>query len=127
MKANQQEGESFRVAPRGQGGDALILAGGVAKGAFAAGAVLALAQRTPLRVRRIVATSAGALTAVFLASAVRDGRDLGVAASELVGLWRSKATAADSLDVSPGALANRTGFSTNRKLLSLMRKYVRPA
>lgn len=127
MKASDRETESVPEASTCPGGDALILAGGVAKGAFAAGAVLALAQRTPLRVRRIVATSAGALTAVFLASAVRDGRDLGVAASELVGLWRSKATAADSFDLSPGALAARTGFSTNRKLLSLLRKYVRPA
>jgi predicted acylesterase/phospholipase RssA len=127
MKASDHDTEfSPEPSPRA-GGDALILAGGVAKGAFAAGAVLALARRTPLRVRRIVATSAGALTAVFLASAVRDGRDIGVAASELVGLWRSKATAADSFDVSPGALASRTGFSTNRKLLALLRKYVRPA
>jgi len=122
------DGDSFHDdAPRRRGGDALILAGGVAKGAFAAGAVLALARRTPLRVRRIVATSAGALSAVFLASAVRDGRDLGVAAAELAALWRTKATAAGAFDVSPGALATRTGFSTNRKLLSLMRKYVRPA
>ena len=74
-----------------------------------------------------MATSAGALSAVFLASAVRDGRDLGVAAAELAALWRTKATAAGASDVSPGALATRTGFSTNRKLLSLMRKYVRPA
>jgi len=127
MKASDHDTNPFPEAPARMRGDALILAGGVAKGAFAAGAVHALALRTPLRVRRIVATSAGALTAVFLASAVRDGRDLGVAASELVGLWRSKATAADSFDISPGALATRTGFSTNRKLLALLRKYVRPA
>jgi predicted acylesterase/phospholipase RssA len=127
MKASDHDHDSFPDASPRMRGDALILAGGVAKGAFAAGAVNALAQRTPLRVRRIVATSAGALTAVFLASAVRDGRDLGVAASELVGLWRSKATAADSFDLSPGALATRTGLSTNRKLLALLRKYVRPA
>jgi predicted acylesterase/phospholipase RssA len=126
MKNHEPDNDAPNESPRPRG-DALILAGGVAKGAFAAGAVLALAQRTPLRVRRIVGTSAGALTAVFLASAVRDGRDLGVAASELAGLWRSKATAADTFDVSPGALASRTGFSSSRKLLSLLRKYVRPA
>ncbi len=109
MKASDHDHDSFPDASPRMRGDALILAGGVAKGAFAAGAVNALAQRTPLRVRRIVATSAGALTAVFLASAVRDGRDLGVAASELVGLWRSKATAADSFDVSPGASRRARG------------------
>ena len=128
MKTNEPVSDSFDDAPtRPRGGDALILAGGVAKGAFAAGAVHCLAQRTPLRVRRIVGTSSGAISAVFLAAAVRDGRDLGVAAAELVALWRTKATVADAFDVSPGALATRTGFSTNRKLLALMRKYVRPA
>ncbi len=108
-------------------GDAIILAGGVAKGAFAAGAVCALAESTPLRVRRIVATSAGALSAVFLASAIRDGRDLAVAAAELVALWRSKATVAGAFELSAGAIASRTGFSTSRKLLALMRQYVRPS
>jgi NTE family protein len=121
-------GEAPGVAnARRPAGDALILAGGVAKGAFAAGAVRALAERTPLRVRRIVATSAGAISAVFLASALRDGRDLSVAAAELVALWRSKATVAGAFDVSAGGIAGRTGFSTSRKLLALMRQYVRPA
>jgi len=121
------EAPTGMTTSRSRGGDALILAGGVAKGAFAAGAVLALAQSTPLRVRRIVATSAGALNAVFLASALRDGRDLAVAAAELVALWRTKATVAGAFDVSAGGIASRTGFSTSRKLLSLMRQYVRPA
>ena len=53
--------DSFSRARTASRGDAIVLAGGVAKGAFAAGAVLALAQRVPLRVRRIVATSWAAL------------------------------------------------------------------
>lgn len=126
MKTNDGTAVGMTRA-RTRGGDALILAGGVAKGAFAAGAVLALAQSTPLRVRRIVATSAGALNAVFLASALRDGRELAVASAELVELWRTKATVAGAFDVSAGGIASRTGFSTSRKLLALMRQYVRPA
>jgi predicted acylesterase/phospholipase RssA len=112
---------------RRRGGDALVLAGGVAKGAFIAGAVLALAQSIPLRVRRIVATSSGALSAVFLASALRDGRDLAVASAELVAIWREKATVAGAFEWSPGGIARRTGLSTSAKLLALMRRYVRPA
>jgi len=115
------------LPPRHRGGDALVLAGGVAKGAFIAGAVLALAQSTQLRVRRIVATSSGALSAVFLASAIRDGRDLAVASAELVALWREKATVAGAFEWSPGGIARRTGLSTSAKLLALMRQYVRPA
>jgi predicted acylesterase/phospholipase RssA len=112
---------------RRRAGDALVLAGGVAKGAFISGAVLALAQTVPLRIRRIVATSSGALSAVFLASAIRDGRDLAVAGAELVALWREKATVAGAFDWSPTGIARRTGFSTSAKLLALMRQYVRPA
>jgi predicted acylesterase/phospholipase RssA len=115
------------ISTRRPGGDALVLAGGVAKGAFIAGAVLALAQSTPLRVRRIVATSSGALSAVFVASAIRDGRDLTVAGAELVALWREKATVAGAFDWSAGGIARRTGLSTSAKLLALMRQYVRPA
>lgn len=115
------------LTTRRPGGDALVLAGGVAKGAFIAGAVLALAQSTPLRVRRIVATSSGALSAVFLASAIRDGRDLAVAGAELVALWREKATVSGAFDWSASGIARRTGLSTSAKLLALMRQYVRPA
>ena len=121
------EEDRTALVRRARGGDALILAGGVAKGAFIAGAVLALAQTVPLRVRRIVATSSGALSAVLLAAAIRDGRGLGVAGAELAAIWREKATVAGAFDVSPGGIASRTGFSTSAKLLALLRQYVRPA
>jgi predicted acylesterase/phospholipase RssA len=113
--------------PRPRGGDALILAGGVAKGAFIAGAVLGLAQTVPLRVRRIVATSSGALSGVLLAAAIRDGRGLAIAGAELAALWREKASVAGAFDLSPAGIASRTGLSTSAKLMALLRQYVRPA
>ncbi len=121
------ESPSSRALLRRRPGDALVLAGGVAKGAFAAGAVLALAQHLPLRVRRIVATSSGALSAVFLASAIRDGRDLAVAGAELTAIWRERATVAGTFAWSPLGIAQRVGLSTNAKIVDLLRQYVRPA
>jgi predicted acylesterase/phospholipase RssA len=121
------EGSGSRAILRRRPGDALVLAGGVAKGAFAAGAVLALAQHIPLRIRRIVATSSGALSAVFLASAIRDGRDLAVAGAELAAIWRERATVAGAFAWSPMGIAQRVGLSTNAKIVDLLRQYVRPA
>lgn len=125
MKASSSSSSS--VPPR-RGVDALVLAGGVAKGAFTAGAVRALAEEVAsLRVRRIVATSAGALNGVFLAAALRDGRALSVAAAELAALWREKATVSGAFDITPTGIATRTGLSTSAKLLGLMRQYIHPA
>ena len=60
--------------------DALVLAGGVAKGAFSAGALSVLSDpetkaRLGLDVSRIVGASSGALNGVFYAAAIRSGNE----------------------------------------------------
>jgi predicted acylesterase/phospholipase RssA len=105
--------------------DALVLAGGVAKGPFIAGALAHLIQDRDLDVRRIVATSSGALSAAFLAAAIRRG-DAAEAVCDLCDLWIDHGTFADAFDVSVRGIAALEGLSTNARLLDLLRRYVRP-
>lgn len=106
--------------------DAVVLAGAVARGAFEAGALRALACHVcDLEIVRIVATSAGALNGVFLARELAAGRGDRVG-DELEKLWIERATlAAIASPTAAGALA-LDGVTTSDKLRELLRAYVLP-
>ncbi len=110
--------------------DALILAGGVAKGAFTGGALRALLDPSvnphPARVRRIVAASSGALNAAYVASALARGRG-DAAGLELEALWLEHATAARTFDPTLAGIVGLEGFSSGDKLRALLRDQIRPA
>ncbi len=105
--------------------DAIIIGGGVAKGAFAAGA-LSVLGKAGLRVRRIVGTSSGAICAAYLARAVRSGTEA-TAGDELARLWLEDATLAQGFSVSPRGILRLEGISTARKLIGLLREHIAPA
>lgn len=110
--------------------DALILAGGVAKGAFTSGALASLfdpAQNpAPPRVRRIVAASSGALNAAYLASAVQRCSEA-TAGFELESIWLEHASAARAFAPNLVGMLSLEGFSSGEKLLGILRRYVRPS
>jgi predicted acylesterase/phospholipase RssA len=71
-------------------GVAIVLAGAVAQGAFGVGAVSYLAEaEKECPIRRVAATSSGALTATLVAAGVATG-DLRFAADVAKGLWLDK-------------------------------------
>lgn len=104
---------------------ALVLAGGVLKGAFEAGALEVLAARG-IGVRRIVAASSGALNGAAYAAGVRARRDAG-AARDLVQVWLDEASLRGAIHPSLGAILRLQGFSDQTKLLELLRRHVRPS
>ena len=107
--------------------DAVIFAGGIARGAFGAGALSVLLERVPdLDVRRVVATSSGALNGAYFARAIRSGvaRTAGV---ELEKLWIEEGTASHAFDLSVQSLATLTAISNNARLLDLLRENVKPS
>src|SRR5207248_7311569 len=81
---------------------AIILAGGVAKGGFEAGALEILSERG-IPVSHIVAASAGALNGVAYAAGVRAGRE-NEAAQRLTSLWINNGDWAHAFDFRPGDL-----------------------
>ncbi len=88
--------------------DAVILSGGVARGAFGAGALRVLLRDTPdLSIRTIVATSSGSLNGAYLASAIRGGQGR-MAGIELEDIWRVRATALGVFDPSFRGLVLRS-------------------
>jgi NTE family protein len=105
--------------------DAIIFGGGVAKGAFGAGAISVLAS-TGLRVRRIVGTSSGALNAAYYARAVRSGAE-DVAGDELARIWLDEGTLADGFNVSFRGVFGLEGISTSAKVFALLRRHIRPS
>jgi predicted acylesterase/phospholipase RssA len=107
--------------------DALVLAGGVAKGAFGAGACAVLFNELPcLNVTRVVATSSGALNAAFLSPAIRGGA-AGEAAYDLESLWLEHASFSDVFRPSLAGVAKLDGFSSSAKVRELLARYVRPS
>ena len=103
---------------------AVVLAGAVAKGAFEAGALQALASRN-VQVVRIVGASSGALNGTMLAAAVR-ARDLTGGTTRLVELWRDKAGWTDVFHASLRVLATRQGISDSGRVLALLRQQIAP-
>jgi predicted acylesterase/phospholipase RssA len=110
--------------------DAVILAGAVAKGAFAAGALAVLLDPAEhpqgLRIRRVVGASSGALTGAYLAAAVRQGTTTHAGAA-LRALWMERAVAEQTFSPSLRGLVRAEGFSTHDKLRALLRGQIRPA
>jgi predicted acylesterase/phospholipase RssA len=98
---------------------ALIFAGGVAKGAFGAGAIEVLTARG-LRFDRIVGASSGALNAILIAAAVRRGC-VELAARQLVELWLEDAHWTRFLDPSVRTIFSARGISDSDRLIELMR------
>lgn len=119
-------GDAVDRASRG-GHDAFVFAGGVAKGAFTAGALKVLTASDAgigLDTRRIVAASSGSLNAAYLASAVRGGT-VAMAGVELEELWLRDATY-DAFDVSLRGVATLAGLSTSKNLRALLARHIRP-
>ncbi len=111
-------------------GDAVILAGAVAKGAWTAGALAELTspetqRRLGLDIRRVVAASSGAINGAFLASHLRDGSEA-AAMPVLEEFWIELGDFNGVFDVSPRALLARRGVSTTAKLRRLLERFVPP-
>jgi predicted acylesterase/phospholipase RssA len=111
--------------------DALVLAGGVAKGAFTAGALAVLSDPQTkaaigLDVARIVGASSGALNGVFYAAAIRSGTEA-FAGQRLAQVWLDDATLGGAFEFSFRDLLGAVGLSTDDKLLALLRQHVRPS
>jgi len=103
---------------------AIVLTGAVAQGAFAAGALDVLARQAgDHRITRIVATSAGALSATLLAAGVRSGR-LHEATAALVDYWTHSATWGNALALSPRDILHRRGVSSSRKVHGIVREAI---
>ncbi len=111
--------------------DALVLAGGVAKGAFTAGALSVLSEpetkaRFGLDVTRIVGASSGALNGVFYAAAIRAGAEA-FAGQRLAKIWLDDATIRGAFDFSLRDVVEGLGLSTDNKILALLRQHIRPS
>jgi NTE family protein len=104
---------------------AVVLAGAVAKGAFEAGVIQALA-RTDVKIARIVGASSGALNGTVLASAVR-ARNLVAGAEVLAGLWRDRAEWHEVFHASLRDIVKLDGLSDQQRLLGLLRDHVPPS
>lgn len=104
---------------------AVVLAGAVAKGAFEAGVIQALA-RTDVQIVRIVAASSGALNGTVLASAVR-ARNLIAGAEVLAELWRDHAALREVFHASFRDILELDGLSDQKRLLALLRGHVLPS
>jgi NTE family protein len=102
----------------------VVIAGGVAKGAFEAGALLSL-TRAGLNVVRIVAASAGALNGVVYAGAVR-GAQPEADAAELVRMWHDEGDWSHVLSLSARAMWRREGLADASGVLEMLRRAVRP-
>ncbi len=105
--------------------DALVIAGAVLKGSFAAGALAVLSDpavhsRLGLRIRRIVGTSSGALNGAFYAAAIHAGQEAH-AGDRLADLWVRDGGVLDSIAPSLRAVLARRGISSTRKIASLLR------
>lgn len=101
---------------------AVILAGAVAKGAYAAGVLEVLAAQD-LRVTRIVAASSGALNAALYASYVRRGCER-AGMEELATLWEDHAGFWDVFSLDLISLLRLEGLSSGAKVRQLLRERI---
>jgi NTE family protein len=99
---------------------AVVLAGGVAKGAFEAGALDVLAE-AGVAISQVVGASSGALNATLLAGGVRAGRTRD-ATRRLIELWRDDAGWMHVFHLSLRDIVSRTGISDSKDVLALMRR-----
>jgi NTE family protein len=105
-------------------GIALVLPGAVSRGAYEAGVLGVLAEKE-IKIKRIVATSSGALNGVAYAAGIRRGQEREMAAS-LTHNWIEHGTWRDSLALKPSSWLKGRGFSGNGGLLSMLRELVTP-
>jgi len=103
---------------------AIILAGGVAKGAFEAGALEVIAAAN-IPVKVAIATSSGALNATMYSAGVRIGQ-VQRAARTAVELWLDESSWHDVFDFTVKGLLSGRALSTSDKLLAMMHRYVDP-
>ena len=101
---------------------AVVLAGGVAKGAFEAGALDVLAE-AGIDISQVVGASSGALNAAMLAGGIRAGR-VASRTQRLMELWRDDAGWMKVFHFSLHDLVTRTGLSDSREILALLRREV---
>jgi NTE family protein len=100
----------------------IVLAGGVAKAAFEAGALQVLAEYG-IPISHVVAASSGALNGIVYAAAIRAGRE-NEAAHRLASLWLDDGDWAHALDVSSRDLVRGRAVATTDRLIALMRREV---
>jgi NTE family protein len=101
---------------------AVVLAGGVAKGAFEAGALDVLIERG-VRLSQVVGASSGALNATLLAAGIRAGRARD-ATRRLVELWRDDARWIHFFHLSVRDILERTGISDSKDVLAMLQEEV---
>jgi predicted acylesterase/phospholipase RssA len=104
----------------GNDGVALVLAGAVSKGAFGVGAV-SLMARKQLPIRRIAATSSGALTAAVIGAGMATGRSE-LAAQVSRETWLDHGAWGDIEHVSLGDWFHARGLLDTSRLVSLVRE-----
>lgn len=101
---------------------AIVLPGAVARGAYEAGVLDALAQRG-VKINHIVATSSGALNGLAFAVGVRRGKEKQFAA-ELVNFWITKGCWKKSFNFRPWNFFTGRGISNQDCLRKLIKEIV---
>jgi NTE family protein len=101
---------------------AVILAGGVAKGPFEAGALEVLSAQG-IHIASVVAASSGALNGIAYAAAIRAGSERATSA-RLSTLWLEDGNLRHAIDLSLRDIVHLQGISTPDKLVALMRQEV---
>jgi NTE family protein len=101
---------------------AVVLAGGVARGAFEAGALEVLANHG-IQFVHVVGTSSGALNALMWAAAIRADRERD-AAARLVTLWREEADWMRAFHFTPIDALHGRGLSDSSRAFALMRREI---
>jgi NTE family protein len=101
------------------GTTAIVLAGGVAKGAFEAGAIQVLVEHG-IKFAQVVGTSSGALNAILLAAAIRANRER-ESMAQLLGLWREEASWMRVFHFTIRDALRARALSDSTRLLHLMR------
>jgi NTE family protein len=105
-------------------GVAIVLAGAVAQGAFAVGVLSYVAEKETRPMRRIAATSSGALTGAVIAAGVATGR-FREATKIAMDMWLDHGAWNDVLRLSPADWLHARGASNTSKLSSIVAEGIR--
>jgi predicted acylesterase/phospholipase RssA len=110
--------------------DALVLAGGVAKGAFGAGVLSVLFGKegkagADLDVRRVLATSSGALSGSFVAAILNAGTEE-ARIDELRTVWLEDASFGRAFEPSFHGILGLSGLSGEDRVLEILRSHMKP-